>query len=105
MNLLCCAKGRGLQRDSESETSQGDGLSEQRLFSCVTCGLLNFSCVAIVQPREPAARYLMSADCSFFNDWVAASGLPGSNKYTAPHEDAHIPEPNMYAGKFYKLHF
>lgn len=87
-----------LQRDSESETSQGDGLSEQRLFSCVTCGLLNFSCVAIVQPREPAARYLMSADCSFFNDWVAASGLPGSNKYTAPHEDAHIPEPNMYAG-------
>ncbi|KAL5544010.1 hypothetical protein UlMin_007794 [Ulmus minor] len=53
----------------------GDGLSDQRLFSCVTCGILSFACVAIVQPREPAARYLMSADCSFFNDWVVNAGV------------------------------
>ncbi|XP_051115731.1 lysine-specific demethylase REF6 isoform X2 [Andrographis paniculata] len=43
---------------------------EQGLFSCVTCGILCFSCVAIVQPTEAAARYLRSADCSTFNDWV-----------------------------------
>lgn len=54
-----------------------NGLSDQRLFSCVTCGILSFSCVAIIQPKEPAARYLMSADCSFFNDWVVGSGVAG----------------------------
>ncbi|RDY11756.1 Lysine-specific demethylase REF6, partial [Mucuna pruriens] len=86
-----------LQRDTERETSQGDGLSDQRFFSCVTCGILSFSCVAIVQPREPAARYLMSADCSFFNDWVVGSGV-SSNKFTIAHEDATIPEPNTYTG-------
>ncbi|KAL3015618.1 hypothetical protein AAZX31_06G166100 [Glycine max] len=86
-----------LQRDNDRETSQGDGLSDQRLFSCVTCGILCFSCVAIVQPREPAARYLMSADCSFFNDWVVGSGV-SSNKLTIAHEDATITKPNMYTG-------
>ncbi|XP_023001529.1 lysine-specific demethylase JMJ705 [Cucurbita maxima] len=71
--------------DSRSKTSNGsnerggnvlsDGLTDQRLFSCVTCGILSFACVAIVQPREQAARYLMSADCSFFNDWAVGSGI------------------------------
>ncbi|CAJ2644473.1 unnamed protein product [Trifolium pratense] len=84
-----------LHRGKESETSQGDGLSDQRLFSCVTCGLLNFSCVAIVRPSEPAARYLMSANCSFFNDWVVGSGVP-SNKFTVAGEDENIPEPNIH---------
>nr|KYP46608.1 Jumonji/ARID domain-containing protein 2 [Cajanus cajan] len=87
-----------IQRDNERETSQGEGLSDQRLFSCVTCGILSFSCVAIVQPREPAARYLMSADCSFFNDWVVGSGV-SSNKFTIAHDRATIPEPNMYTGR------
>ncbi|KAL2639263.1 hypothetical protein GLYMA_06G174000v4 [Glycine max] len=86
-----------LQRDTERETCQGDGLSDQRLFSCVTCGILCFSCVAIVQPREPAARYLMSADCSFFNDWVVGSGV-SNNKFTIAREEATIPESNMYTG-------
>jgi hypothetical protein len=93
-----------LHRGNESETSQGDGLSDQRLFSCVTCGLLNFSCVAIVRPSEPAARYLMSADCSFFNDWVVGSGVP-SNKFTVAGEDENISEPNIHTGRFYKFHF
>ncbi|XP_012079921.1 lysine-specific demethylase REF6 [Jatropha curcas] len=53
----------------------GDKLSDQRLFSCVTCGILSFDCVAVIQPREAAARYLMSADCSFFNDWVVGSAV------------------------------
>ncbi|KAK9926743.1 hypothetical protein M0R45_023956 [Rubus argutus] len=66
---------------------EGEGLSDQRLFSCVTCGILSFSCVAIIQPREAAARYLMSADCSFFNDsavdceaFQVANGDPNSSK-------------------------
>jgi hypothetical protein len=62
---------------SDAERRKNDAavaLSDQRLFSCVTCGVLSFDCVAIVQPKEAAARYLMSADCSFFNDWTAASG-------------------------------
>ncbi|KAL5076484.1 hypothetical protein RYX36_015468 [Vicia faba] len=86
-----------LQTGNNSETNQGNGLSDQRLFSCVTCGLLNFSCVAIVRPSELAARYLMSADCSFFNDWAVGSGLP-SNKLIVAQEDANIPEPNMQTG-------
>lgn len=98
----CTSSSKPLQR--ESETSQEDGLSDQRLFSCVTCGVLSFSCVAIVQPREPAARYLMSADCSFINDWVVGSGVP-SNKFTVANEDANIPEPNMYAGRFFNSCF
>ncbi|XP_012571748.1 uncharacterized protein [Cicer arietinum] len=81
-----------LQRDSESETSQEDGLPDQRLFSCVTCGLLSFSCVAIVQPREPAARYFTSSDCSIFSDWAVGSGVPVAR------EEANIPEPSMYTG-------
>lgn len=40
---------------------------EQGLFSCVTCGILCFACVAIVQPTEATAQYLMSADCSILN--------------------------------------
>ncbi|CAJ1975005.1 unnamed protein product [Sphenostylis stenocarpa] len=87
-----------LQRDTEGETSE-DGLSDQRLFSCVTCGILSFSCVAIVQPKDPAARYLMSADCSFFNDCVVGSGVSNS-KFTSAPEEATIPEPNLYTGKF-----
>ncbi|EFH52162.1 hypothetical protein ARALYDRAFT_906087 [Arabidopsis lyrata subsp. lyrata] len=62
---------------SDAERRKNDravALSDQRLFSCVTCGVLSFDCVAIVQPKEAAARYLMSADCSFFNDWTVVSG-------------------------------
>ncbi|XP_008239384.1 PREDICTED: lysine-specific demethylase REF6 [Prunus mume] len=62
-----------IERESNVE---GEGLSDQRLFSCVTCGILSFACVAIIQPTEAAARYLMSADRSFFSDWVG-SGLAG----------------------------
>ncbi|GLU21499.1 hypothetical protein SLE2022_376330 [Rubroshorea leprosula] len=54
---------------------QGEALSDQRLFSCVTCGLLSFACVAVIKPKEQAARYLMSADCSFFNDWSVGFGV------------------------------
>ncbi|KAJ8751992.1 hypothetical protein K2173_001018 [Erythroxylum novogranatense] len=60
--------------ENERESAiHGDKLLDQRLFSCVTCGILSFDCVAVIQPKEAAARYLMSADCSFFNDWIVAS--------------------------------
>ncbi|KAI9108765.1 hypothetical protein K1719_020070 [Acacia pycnantha] len=93
----CSSSSVPVQRDTERETSQGDGLSDQRLFSCVTCGILSFACVAIVQPKEPAARYLMSADCSFFNDWVVGSGV-SINKYTHVHGDATTSEKSTFAG-------
>lgn len=94
---ICSSSSKSL--DTERETSQGDGLSDQRLFSCVTCGILSFACVAIVQPREPAARYLMSADCSFFNDWVVGSGA-STNKFTVVPGDATASEKNTFTGRF-----
>lgn len=52
-----------------ARASWGDRLSEQGLFSCVTCGILCFACVAIVQPTDAAAHNLITADCSTFKDW------------------------------------
>ncbi|KAF2293232.1 hypothetical protein GH714_040583, partial [Hevea brasiliensis] len=74
-------------------TVHGDKLSDQRLFSCVTCGILSFDCIAIIQPREAAARYLMSADCSFFNDWIVGSGVTNDG-FTIAHGDTHTSEQN-----------
>eukprot|EP00258_Populus_trichocarpa_P022258 XP_024438277.1 lysine-specific demethylase REF6 [Populus trichocarpa] len=71
----------------------GDKLSDQRLFSCVTCGILSFDCLAIIQPKEAASRYLMSADCSFFNDWVVGSGVT-RDVFTVAGGIANIPEQN-----------
>ncbi|XWS51349.1 hypothetical protein CRYUN_Cryun12cG0169500 [Craigia yunnanensis] len=72
---------------------QGDALSDQRLFSCVTCGILCFACIAVLQPTEQAARYLMSADCSFFNDWTVGSGVTRDG-FSAAHGDAITSEQN-----------
>ncbi|KAL0722359.1 hypothetical protein Bca4012_036958 [Brassica carinata] len=71
-----CGMNRNQETLTQAERKENDGavgLSDQRLFSCVTCGILCFDCVAIVQPKEAAARHLMSADCSFFSDWTVAS--------------------------------
>lgn len=80
--------------------SHGDGLSDQALFSCVTCGILSFACVALIQPREAAARYLMSADCSFFNDWIVGSGPSGvaNEDFTGVSGDVHNSELNSCSG-------
>lgn len=61
-----------IERES---VGQGEALSDPRHFSCVTCGLKNLYCIAILKPKEQAARCLMSADCSFFNDWSVGSGV------------------------------
>ncbi|KAH7684855.1 [histone H3]-lysine-36 demethylase protein [Dioscorea alata] len=70
----------------KESTIQGDGLLEQGLLSCVTCGILSFSCVAVIQPREKAARYLMASDCSVFSDHIVASG-DTSETATAPNQN------------------
>lgn len=79
--------GRNINQETmpEAERKENDGavgLSDQRLFSCVTCGIICFDCVAIVQPKEAAARYLSSADFSFFSDWTVSSGSanPGQDE-------------------------
>ncbi|PWA53050.1 jmjC domain, JmjN domain, Zinc finger, C2H2-like protein [Artemisia annua] len=43
------------------------------VFSCVTCGILCYACVAIIQPTEAAANYLMSADSKGISDLVDAN--------------------------------
>ncbi|CAN0900377.1 Lysine-specific demethylase REF6 [Linum grandiflorum] len=87
--------------DPETErTAMLDNKSpDQRLFSCVTCGILNYDCVAIIQPREAAARYLMSADCSFFNDWTVASG-GGKEGFITADGDAGGAEDSIAHGKY-----
>ncbi|KAF6165411.1 hypothetical protein GIB67_018855 [Kingdonia uniflora] len=60
----------------KESSSQRNGLLDQGLISCVTCGILSFACAAIVQPKEVAAQYLMSSDCIFFNDSEDGSESP-----------------------------
>ncbi|KAE8721541.1 JMJ705 protein [Hibiscus syriacus] len=78
-----------------------DALPDQRLFSCVTCGILCFACVAVLQPTDQAARYLMSADCSFFNDWTIGSGV-SRNGFDAAHGDAITSEKNPCTNRMNK---
>lgn len=73
--------------NSDRGTAQYDRLPDRGLFSCVTCGILCFAGVAIIQPREAAARYLMSADCSYFNDWVVGSGVTTNDGFADVSDD------------------
>jgi hypothetical protein len=99
-NNMCSSNSKTLNTDCEREnTIQSDGLSDQRLFSCVTCGILSFACVAIIQPREPASRYFMSADCSFFNDWVVGSGV-AIDGFTVANGSAITSDQDIGTGKF-----
>ncbi|WRX17426.1 JmjC domain - like 5 [Theobroma cacao] len=91
---LCRLPLQTLNMSAEGENAvQGDALSDQGLFSCVTCGILCFSCIAVLQPTEQAARYLMSADCSFFNDWTVGSGVTRDG-FTTTHGDVITSEQN-----------
>ncbi|KAI3454953.1 hypothetical protein Pfo_011616 [Paulownia fortunei] len=78
------------QMDSEIKKASQ---CEQGLFSCVTCGILCFACVAIVQPTEAAAHYLISADCSIFNNW----GVSDDNHNHI--RDAKAPNTNFCSAK------
>ncbi|KAJ0785429.1 putative [histone H3]-dimethyl-L-lysine(36) demethylase [Helianthus annuus] len=59
------------------------------LFSCVTCGCLCFSCVAIVQPSKTAAHYLMSnEDVNVIDQGLSSEGkLLKSSSSTPEHKD------------------
>ncbi|PIA51468.1 hypothetical protein AQUCO_01100361v1, partial [Aquilegia coerulea] len=78
-------------------TSQDAVLLEQGRFPCVQCGILSYACVAVIEPKEAAAQYLMSADCSFFNDWKAGSGVL-KEESTAVTENEKILERNYTLG-------
>ncbi|OVA20517.1 JmjC domain [Macleaya cordata] len=86
--------------DKES-TSQGRRLLEQGLFSCVTCGILSFACAAVIHPKDDAARYLMSADCGFLNDWGVGSGVANDRYSIADRNDDNL-EINHCSGQIEK---
>jgi hypothetical protein len=59
---------------NEREQEMGSGLLDEGLLSCVMCGILSFVCVAVIQPRKAAARYIMSNNnCRFFDDQSGSS--------------------------------
>ncbi|KAL9235582.1 hypothetical protein vseg_010328 [Gypsophila vaccaria] len=91
-------------QNSETEAKDdaaADGLSDRGLFSCVKCGIWTFACVAIVQPTETAAQYLMSSDCSVFKDWMAGPGAT-SHGIDAINGDAAPSEPDSVSGSMKK---
>ncbi|CAO2167429.1 unnamed protein product [Urochloa humidicola] len=60
---------------NNTESDKGaSGLLDQGFLSCVTCGILSFSCVAVIKPKECAAKWLMSADSSLINKHLVGSG-------------------------------
>ncbi|XP_020599580.1 lysine-specific demethylase JMJ705-like [Phalaenopsis equestris] len=61
-------------KEEKDSNLEGDGLLDQGLLSCVTCGILSFACVAVVEPREAASRYLTSSGCSSLFDQSFGSG-------------------------------
>ncbi|PIA30397.1 hypothetical protein AQUCO_05600083v1 [Aquilegia coerulea] len=81
--------------------SQTDGLLDHEMLSCLTCGILSCACVAVVQPREEASKYIVSADCSLFNDWIVASGAP-DNEYSNADRFANTSELNSCSGQVEK---
>uniref|UniRef100_A0A0D9V9A0 JmjC domain-containing protein n=1 Tax=Leersia perrieri TaxID=77586 RepID=A0A0D9V9A0_9ORYZ len=58
----------------KGDTISTTGLLDQGLLSCVTCGIISFSCVAVLKPRDCTARYLMSADSNSINNQLSVSG-------------------------------
>jgi hypothetical protein len=75
-NMLFSSEAQNAESDMGDEIN-ATGLLDQGLLSCVTCGILSFSCVAVIKPREPAAISLMSADYSLIDNQLIGSG--GSN--------------------------
>lgn len=81
-----CSNGETLEASArctqDSHNAEGDkadvisaaGLLDQGLLSCVSCGILSFSCVAVIKPRECASKYFMSSDYNSTNDQLVGSG-------------------------------
>lgn len=87
-------------KTEREDTTQGDWLSDQRLFSYAICGILSFSCVTVIQPQDLTARFLMSFDCSFFNDWIVGSGVTSDGLNVAD-VDAITSKLNSYPSRLY----
>ncbi|KAF5175158.1 Lysine-specific demethylase, partial [Thalictrum thalictroides] len=88
--------------NTEKESaSQTDRLLDHKMFSCLTCGILSCACAAIIQPREETSKYIVSADCSLFNDWIVASGAP-DNEYSNADRFANTSELNSCSGQMGK---
>ncbi|KAJ4795159.1 Lysine-specific demethylase REF6 [Rhynchospora pubera] len=69
-----CIGGSSLSMMGKREQDMESGLLDEGLLSCVMCGILSFACVAVVQPRQAAARYIMSNNsCRFFDDQSGSS--------------------------------
>ncbi|XP_062203861.1 lysine-specific demethylase JMJ705-like [Phragmites australis] len=43
----------------KGRSHQGGGLLDQGRLPCVQCGILSFACVAIIQPKEAAAQFVI----------------------------------------------
>lgn len=83
--------GSGRYKGGECDKKPDPGI-----FSCVTCGILCYACVAIIRPTEAAAGYLMSADCKGISDLVAAT------EFFAANEDASVVDAESSLGKIPK---
>ncbi|XP_016468900.1 lysine-specific demethylase JMJ705 isoform X2 [Nicotiana tabacum] len=80
---------RGNLDPARGLTYRCDTLSEHGLFSCVTCGILCYTCVAIIQPTEAAAHHLMSSDYRNFNDWTGnVGGVTATSRDDAAESDS-----------------
>lgn len=83
--------------NGKEATSRSDGLLDQGLFPCVTCGILSFACVAVIQPRESASKNLMSTDCKLFdNDLV---GVTSDYSYDVSTNNSHL---DTFSGRMEK---
>lgn len=47
----------------KGRSHQRVGLLDQGRLPCVQCGILSYACVAIIQPKEAAAQYVISQEC------------------------------------------
>lgn len=73
VNLSCSSDTHNAEGDKVDVISAA-GLLDQGLLSCVSCGILSFSCVAVIKPRECTSKYLMSSDYNLINDQLVNSG-------------------------------
>ncbi|XP_020592304.1 lysine-specific demethylase JMJ705-like [Phalaenopsis equestris] len=56
--------------EGQNNEHRTDGVLDQGLLSCVTCGILSYSCVAVIQPSEAAAECLISCDYNSYADHI-----------------------------------
>lgn len=80
------------EKDDSYKGFEGDKKPDPGIFSCVTCGILCYACVAIIRPTEAAGNYLMSADSIGISELVAATDLFSAN------EDASVVGPESSSG-------